>query len=95
MIRIAQGVESTLSLRIYLVFVFGVSDSSLKTFLFAKYYCDQRIRGFSTTMRYINRHHLSIYLSVTVRLRVKLPFRLTLAYTLQYVLYDTYRSYNL
>jgi len=24
----------------------------------------QRIRGFSTTMRYINRHYLSIYLSI-------------------------------
>jgi len=33
---------------------------SLKTFLFAKYYSVQRVRGFSTTMRYINRHYLSI-----------------------------------
>ena len=37
---------------------------SLKTFLFANYQCVQRIRGFSTTMRYINQHYLSIYLSV-------------------------------
>jgi len=27
-------------------------------------YDKQRIRGFSTTMRYINRHYLSIYLSI-------------------------------
>jgi len=37
---------------------------SLKTFLFAKYYCVQRIGGFSTTMRYINRHYLTICLSI-------------------------------
>ena len=39
---------------------------SFKTFLFlfAKYLCVQRIRGFSTTMRYINRHYLSIDLSI-------------------------------
>ena len=37
---------------------------SLKTFLFAKYWCVQRIRGFSMMMRYINRHYLSIYLSI-------------------------------
>ena len=39
---------------------------SLKTFLFAKYLCVQRNRGFSTTMRYINRHYLSIYLSTDI-----------------------------
>ena len=37
---------------------------SLKTFLFAKYKCVERIRGLSTTMCYINRHYLSIYLSI-------------------------------
>ena len=37
---------------------------SLKTFLFAKYWCVQCIRGFTTTMCYINRHYLSIYLSI-------------------------------
>jgi len=48
------------------VFIF-TARRSLKTFLFAKYYCVQRIRGFSTTMRYINRHYLiSIYLKMII-----------------------------
>ena len=49
---------------------------SLKTFLFAKYQCVQRIRGFSTTMRYINRHYLCIYLSI--KYRNKIPERQTI-----------------
>ena len=37
---------------------------SFKTFLFAKYSCVQRIRDVSMTVRFINRHYLSIYLSI-------------------------------
>ena len=40
--------------------------TGLTSFLWStsvKYWCVQRIRGFSMTMRYINRHYLSIYLS--------------------------------
>ena len=47
---------------------------SLKTFLFAKYKCVQRIRSFSTTMRYINRHYLSIYLNILISQSINLYF---------------------